>query len=196
VPMKRCRCQGCSAAVRRPRYAPPQEGRRRIKASPDAEDLARFRAMSPIAHVDAVTAPLLFMLGAKDQRCDLVLWLGNTLGQTRVQVRCLPAGLWTLNRPSRRVHPPLAPRFWRGKLPVLNVFEHALHHTLMIRSRARLGRVPLVDAKRYVAALRARKGAPPARIFVFDEDTHALDRPQTEFEQWLNTVAFFREHVN
>ena len=40
-----------------------------MKASPNAEDLARFRAMSPIAHVDAVTAPLLFMLGAKDQRC-------------------------------------------------------------------------------------------------------------------------------
>ena len=57
------------------------------------------------------------------------------------------------------------------------------------------GRVPLVDAKRYVAALRARKGAPPARIFVFNEDTHALDRPQTEFEQWLNIVAFFKEHV-
>jgi dipeptidyl aminopeptidase/acylaminoacyl peptidase len=48
--------------------ATAQEGRRRMKASPDAEDLARFRAISPIAHVDAVTAPLLFLLGAKDQR--------------------------------------------------------------------------------------------------------------------------------
>ena len=54
-----------------------QEGRRRIKASPDAEDLARFRAVSPIAHVDAVTAPLLFMLGAKDQRCGLGLGSGH-----------------------------------------------------------------------------------------------------------------------
>lgn len=40
-----------------------------MKATPDAEDLAKMRAMSPIAHVDSVTAPLLFMLGAKDQRC-------------------------------------------------------------------------------------------------------------------------------
>lgn len=39
-----------------------------MKATPDAEDLAKMRAMSPIAHVDTVTAPLLFMLGAKDQR--------------------------------------------------------------------------------------------------------------------------------
>ena len=53
-------------------------------------------------------------------------------------------------------------------------------------------RVPLVDAKRYVAALRARKGAPPARIFVFNEDTHALDRPQTEFEQWLTTICVLK----
>jgi hypothetical protein len=56
-------------------------------------------------------------------------------------------------------------------------------------------RVPLVDAKRYVAALRARKGAPAARIFVFNEDTHGLDRPQTEFEQWLNTIAFIKERL-
>ena len=52
-----------------------------------------------------------------------------------------------------------------------------------------------MDAKRYVAALRARKDAPPARIFVFNEDTHALDRPQTEFENQLTTVAFFKEHM-
>ena len=56
-------------------------------------------------------------------------------------------------------------------------------------------RVPLVDAKRYVAALRARKGAPEAQVFVFNEDTHALDRPQTEFEQWLTVAAFLKKHV-
>ena len=39
-----------------------------MKTKPDAEDLAKMRAMSPIAHVNHVTAPLLFMLGAKDQR--------------------------------------------------------------------------------------------------------------------------------
>ena len=56
-------------------------------------------------------------------------------------------------------------------------------------------RVPFVDAKRYVAALRAREGAPEATTFVFDEDTHALDRPQTEFEQWINVAAFLDRHI-
>lgn len=52
-----------------------------------------------------------------------------------------------------------------------------------------------MDAKRYVAALRAREGAPEATTFVFNEDTHALDRPQTEFEQWINVAAFLRRHL-
>ena len=46
-----------------------QEGRERMAVKPSAEDLARFQELSPIAHVDSVTAPLLFMLGAKDRRC-------------------------------------------------------------------------------------------------------------------------------
>lgn len=56
-------------------------------------------------------------------------------------------------------------------------------------------RVPFVDAKRYVAALRAREGSPETQTFVFNEDTHSLDRPQTEFEQWINVASFLKRHM-
>lgn len=35
---------------------------------PSAEALAALRAVSPIAHIDAVRAPVLMLLGAKDRR--------------------------------------------------------------------------------------------------------------------------------
>jgi acylaminoacyl-peptidase len=57
-------------------------------------------------------------------------------------------------------------------------------------------RVPAEDGKRWVAALRSRQSPPPppTRMLVFPEDTHALDRPQTEFEQWVSLAAWLREH--
>jgi hypothetical protein len=42
-----------------------------MAARPAAEDLDHFRSVSPVAHVDKVTASLLFLLGAKDRRWAL-----------------------------------------------------------------------------------------------------------------------------
>ena len=44
-----------------------QEG---MTVQPTPDQLARFHEVSPIAHVDKVQAPLLFMLGAKDRRYE------------------------------------------------------------------------------------------------------------------------------
>jgi acylaminoacyl-peptidase len=57
-------------------------------------------------------------------------------------------------------------------------------------------RVPLEDGRRYLEALRARgAGAPETRLLVFPQDSHALDRPQTEVEQWVNVAWWLRRHV-
>jgi acylaminoacyl-peptidase len=48
-----------------------QEGRKRFSAEPSAEDLAKFWAVSPIAHIAGVRGPMMFMLGAKDRRVPL-----------------------------------------------------------------------------------------------------------------------------
>lgn len=39
-----------------------------MSARPTPDNLARFRAVSPIAHVERVAAPLLILLGGKDRR--------------------------------------------------------------------------------------------------------------------------------
>lgn len=92
---------------------------------PNAEDLARFLAHSPSAHADKVTAPLCFLVGAKDRR------------------------------------------------------------------------VVMTDAHLYVAAMRGKgqHQAPQTRIIVFPEDTHALDKPQAEFEVWVNHAWWFKQHM-
>uniref|UniRef100_A0A383VD43 acylaminoacyl-peptidase n=1 Tax=Tetradesmus obliquus TaxID=3088 RepID=A0A383VD43_TETOB len=98
-----------------------QEGRKRFSAEPSAEDLAKFWAVSPIAHIGGVKGPMMFMLGAKDRR------------------------------------------------------------------------VPLDDGWRYLEALRSR--GVETRVLVFPEDSHALDKPQTEFEQWLNLAWWLKQHM-
>jgi len=105
-----------------------EEGQRRMSGVPKPDDLKHMFEVSPIAHVEKVKAPMMFMLGAKDRR------------------------------------------------------------------------VPLQDGLQYISALRSTHGStaggdpPKVRVITFPEDTHALDRPQTEFEQWVNAAWWLKIH--
>ena len=47
-----------------------------------------------------------------------------------------------------------------------------------------------------MATLQSRADAPDVQAWLFPEDSHALDRPQTEVEQWLNTAAWLKQYCN
>ena len=102
-----------------------EEGKRRASLVPKPEDLAHLFSVSPIAHIDKVKAPMLFLLGAKDRR------------------------------------------------------------------------VPLVDGMQYLAALKtqgASEAARRPRVITFPEDGHGLEKPQSEFENWLNAASWLKKH--
>ena len=57
-------------------------------------------------------------------------------------------------------------------------------------------RVVLRDTELYVAALKAREGAPVTRVILFPEDHHALDKPQTQFECQLTWAWWLKLHAS
>ncbi|GAQ80280.1 Dipeptidyl aminopeptidase [Klebsormidium nitens] len=54
-------------------------------------------------------------------------------------------------------------------------------------------RVPLAQGLQYVHALRAR--GLESKVVIFPEDTHALDKPQTEFDQWATAAEWLKKHL-
>ncbi|MCO5570642.1 hypothetical protein L7F22_024369 [Adiantum nelumboides] len=89
--------------------------------APSPQDLEKFFRASPIAHIDKVKVPSLFLLGAQDRR-----------------------------------------------VPISNGFQ-------------------------YVHALRAR--GLKVKVIVFPEDAHPIDRPQSEFECWLNIGTWLKKYL-
>ena len=56
-------------------------------------------------------------------------------------------------------------------------------------------RVVMRDSHQYVSALKAQEDPVETRIIVYPNDTHALDSPQTEFEQWINAAWWLKRFV-
>ncbi|KAI5063870.1 hypothetical protein GOP47_0020540 [Adiantum capillus-veneris] len=89
--------------------------------APSPQDLEKFFLASPIAHINKVKVPSLFLLGAQDRR-----------------------------------------------VPISNGFQ-------------------------YIHALRAR--GLKVKVIVFPEDAHPIDRPQSEFEVWLNIGTWLKFYL-
>eukprot|EP00798_Chlamydomonas_sp_ICE-L_P011996 gene11996-15091_t len=77
--------------------------------------------------------------------------------------------------------------------PISHVHKVKAPVLLMLGAKDR--RVPHADGLQYAAALRAASCSPDVRVFNFPEDTHALDKPQTEFEQWVNVAWWLNKYV-
>ncbi len=54
-------------------------------------------------------------------------------------------------------------------------------------------RVPMSNGQQYLAALRER--GVEASSIVFPDDSHPLDKPQTEYEQWLTVLWWLQRHM-
>uniref|UniRef100_M1A6C3 Acylamino-acid-releasing enzyme n=4 Tax=Solanum TaxID=4107 RepID=M1A6C3_SOLTU len=53
-------------------------------------------------------------------------------------------------------------------------------------------RVPICTGLQYARALK-EKGT-EVKVLVFPEDNHAIDRPQSDFESFLNIGMWFKKH--
>lgn len=84
-------------------------------------------------------------------------------------------------------------RCWREVSPI--AYADKVKAPLFFMLGAKDMRVPMQDAKQYLAAFRARQDAPESRVIVFPDDTHALDKPQTEFEQFLGAAWWIKRHL-
>ena len=68
-------------------------------------------------------------------------------------------------------------------------------HSPMLYLLGAKDRRALNDAQQFIYALREQPDAPLVKTFVFPEDTHALDKPHTEFEQLLNIADWLQTHM-
>ena len=58
---------------------------------------------------------------------------------------------------------------------------------------AKVRRVPPSQGLEYFHALRGR--GVPAKLLVYPEDDHSIDRPASDADHWVNVALWLREHL-
>lgn len=80
---------------------------------------------------------------------------------------------------------------WKAS-PVAHVDGVVAPTLIMIGARDR--RVPQSQGLEWFHALKSRKV--PTKLLVYPEDVHAIDKPASEADAWLNIVLWFNMHLN
>lgn len=105
-------------------------------------------------------------------------------------IEALGCGKYNFNK----FRPPKADELnimWKAS-PVAHVDGVVAPTLIMIGARDR--RVPQSQGLEWFHALKSRKV--PTKLLVYPEDVHAIDKPASEADAWLNIVLWFNMHLN
>ncbi|CAI5968411.1 unnamed protein product [Closterium sp. NIES-64] len=199
-----------------------QPGMAAFSDSPTAAELQTFLKASPITYASKVKVPTLFVLGGKDLRVPssnglqvsrLELSVGNRWAAEKSPsfspatflssspplppsppplLPSSPPPLLSSSPPPPFPPPPLLPSSPPPSLPRL---VHALRAQRLEARVFKLVHVLCAQGleARLVHALRAQ--GLEARVLMMPEDVHAIDKPQSEFEQWITVASWLKQHL-
>ncbi|GBF91528.1 hypothetical protein Rsub_04268 [Raphidocelis subcapitata] len=75
--------------------------------------------------------------------------------------------------------------------PIAHVAKVRAPLAFMLGAKDR--RIPLEDGRRYIDAVRA--AGVPTRVLCFPNDGHAIDKPQSDYEQWVNLAWWLKRYM-
>ncbi|KAF8014436.1 hypothetical protein BT93_H0304 [Corymbia citriodora subsp. variegata] len=153
------------------------EGKNHFTEAPSAEHLNLFYSKSPISHLHKVKTPTIFLLGAKDLRVPVSN--GLQVGVISIRDRTMLAVIYI------------------NLFVDLNVNSFNLADRMDVDCTyfdpAFSSNFTLFLTFVYVTLALKEKGV-DCKLIVFPHDVHGIDRPQSDFESFLNIGVWFKKY--